>query len=247
MAKHPILPDHRPLAIAHRAGNDIPAALRAIERGVDMIETDVWPFWNQLQIRHAKSIGPLPIYWEKWYIESFFGKQLQLHELVGALPLNTPLFLDLKGIKPRLGEMVVSAIEDLGPNRQVIVCGRAWQQLDPIESLPNVHVFYSVGDEAQLALVWGKLEQQRNPAISINYGLLTAEVMQRLNDLGTTVIAWTVNDPTIAHTLFDLGVDGFTSDNNELLDRIISLRHLAFDEYAEAALPTEPEPEGEPT
>jgi glycerophosphoryl diester phosphodiesterase len=245
MANHPILPNHRPLAIAHRSGNSIATAREAAASGFDMIETDVWPFWGKLQVRHAKSIGPIPIYWEKWYIESFFGHQLELHELVQGLPPNTPLFLDLKGTQSKLGQNVVRAVEKIQQDRQIILCGRAWSQLDPVETLRNVHVFYSVGDENQLEQVWDRIAAQQNPAVSINHGLLNEETMARFNQHNTTVIAWTVNDPGTAHALFDLGVDGFTSDNQEMLNRIVELRERAFDTFAKSDLPDDPEPEGE--
>ncbi len=245
MANHPILPNHRPLAIAHRSGNSVATAHQAAASGFDMIETDVWPFWGQLQVRHAKTIGPIPIYWEKWYIVSFFGRQLQLGELVEGLPPDTPLFLDLKGTQSKLGENVVRAVTSIQQDRQVILCGRSWGQLDPVEALPNVHVFYSIGDEDQLDQVWERIAAQENPAVSVNYGLLNEETMARFNALNTTVIAWTVNDPGVAHALFDLGVDGFTSDNQDLLKRIVEHREHAFDAYAKPDLPDDPEPEGE--
>ena len=56
--KHPILPDHRPLAIAHRGGNSLEAAWKAIELGIDMLETDVWPYLGRLEVRHVDELGP---------------------------------------------------------------------------------------------------------------------------------------------------------------------------------------------
>ncbi|MEJ7900555.1 MAG: glycerophosphodiester phosphodiesterase [Thermomicrobiales bacterium] len=239
-AKHPILPAHRPLAIAHRAGNNLKLAHVAIEYGADMLETDVWPRLGQLEIRHLKTIGPLPIYWEKWYIDSIGGRQVQLDELVRALPPETRLFLDLKGPNPCLGHRVVEAIAKIQNDRDIILCGRNWRQLDPIERLPNVHVFYSVGDEKQLDRVWQKLQGQAHPAVSIHYRLLTEETIARLHDLHTTIIAWTVNDPAIARSLFELGVDGFTSDNQEMLAAIAQRRERAFDDEPARSLPDEP-------
>jgi len=242
-SKHPILPDHRPLAIAHRAGNNLEMAHAALEYGADMLETDVWPRLGNLEIRHLKTIGPLPIYWEKWYIDSIGSRQMRLHELVDAMPRDARLFLDLKGMHPKLGHRVVRAIAKVQEDREIILCGRNWRQLDPVGQLPNVHVFYSVGDEKQLGQVWQKLQGQAHPAVSIHYGLLTEQTIARLHDLGTTIIAWTVNDPTIARTLFELGVDGFTSDNKEMLASIAQRRERAFDHEPAADLPDEPKGE----
>jgi glycerophosphoryl diester phosphodiesterase len=152
---------------------------------------------------------------------------------VQALPPTTPLFIDFKGSWPWLGPQAIDAIEQVQHGRQVIVCGRAWSQLDPIETLPNVHVFYSVGNEAELDMVWEKLVEQAHPSISIHHALLAPNTIERLNSLGTTIVAWTVNDLELARRLFRDGVDGFTSDNVDLLRRIVALRENAFDNDGE--------------
>jgi glycerophosphoryl diester phosphodiesterase len=238
---HPILPDHRPLAIAHRGGNSLDEARAAIAYGADMLETDVWPYRGRLEVRHVKTIGPLPIYWEKWYIDSIGRRQMRLRELLDGVPAEVRLFLDLKGRNPDLGKRVIAAIAELQAEREIILCGRSWSQLDPIEVLPNVHVFYSVGEEQELANVWSRLERQQHPAVSIHHGLLTEATLARLNELGTTIVAWTVNDAEIAKSLFAHGVDGFTSDNAEMLARIVRLRERAFDESPAGDLPQKPE------
>jgi hypothetical protein len=242
---HPVLPDHRPLAIVHRGGNSPEQADRAMAIGVDMLETDIWPFHGRLEVRHSKTIGPIPIYWEKWYIVSWFGKQRVLRDLLAYTPVDARLFIDLKGTLPRLGERVVRTIQRVQPEREIVLCGRAWSLLDRVARIPNVHVFYSVGTEDELAKVWSKLETAPTPAVSINYGLLTEETVARLNALKATIIAWTVNDPEIAKTLFALGVDGFTSDNHEMLERIVRLRERAFEQEEPEELPEEPERKGE--
>lgn len=237
---HPILPDHRPLAIAHRGGNSLEAAREAIAIGADMLETDIWPFRGRLEVRHVKTIGPLPIYWEKWYVDSVGGRQMRLRELLEGVPACVRLFLDLKGKNPNLGKRVLQEIAELQAEREIIMCGRTWSQLDPIEALPNVHVFYSVGEAPELAKVWSRLEKQRSPAVSIHHGLLTDDTIARLHALGTTIVAWTVNDPAIAKALWERGVDGFTSDNAGMLARIVRLRERAFDEAPAAELPGKP-------
>lgn len=238
-ANHPALPNHRPLAVAHRGGNSLDAARDALAYGADLLEADVWPRLGQLEIRHIKTIGPLPIYWEKWYIDSIGGQQLRLRQLVTGLPGDTRLFFDLKGWDPRLGKRLVLAIREADVDRPIILCGRNWRQLDAVRDRDNIHIFYSVGEPDELAKVWPKLERQANPAISIHHRLLTDETIARLRDLEATIIAWTVNDPGIARTLFARGVDGFTSDNRTLLENIVRRREHAFD-WSAAALPGEP-------
>ncbi|HYI25971.1 MAG TPA: glycerophosphodiester phosphodiesterase [Thermomicrobiales bacterium] len=238
---HPILPDHRPLAIAHRGANSASKAQHAIELGADMLELDIWPRLWRLEVRHDKTIGPLPIFWEKWRIERFGGRPPELQDILEATPVETRLFLDLKGSNPNLGQRVVSAVTSIQPGRDIILCGRAWRQLDRVEPLEHVNVFYSVGTEDELAGIWPRLESQAAPAISIHHGLLTEPVLARLANLRTTVIAWTVNDLAIAKSLFERGVDGFTSDDDDLITQIVQLREHAFDDDPEARLPRTPQ------
>ena len=94
-----------------------------------------------------------------------------------------------------------------------------------------------VGEEKELANVWSRLEQQQHLAVSIHHGLLTEATLARLKELRTTIVAWTVNEPEIAKSLFGHGVDGFTSDNAEMLARIVRLRERAFDESPAGDLP----------
>ena len=225
---HPALPDTRPLASAHRAGNELALALKAIDMGADLLETDIWSHLGGLEIRHLKTFGPIPLMWDKWYIHGWMRDRLRLQTLLDDLPNDLRLFLDLKGYHPWLGKRIVSSIRKAHPERQILLCGRNWRQLDPVARMPNVFVFYSVGDEKQLGKVWAKLEGMPHPAISINFRLLTEDVIARLKDRGAVIVAWTVNDPATARRLWDLGVDCFTSDNQDLLADIVARREKAF-------------------
>jgi glycerophosphoryl diester phosphodiesterase len=68
----------------------------------------------------------------------------------------------------------------------------------------------------------------RLPAVSLQKDLATSETMARLNALNATVFCWTVNDMDEARRLFALGVDGFTSDNVEMIARIVRDRESAM-------------------
>ncbi|MGB3307258.1 MAG: glycerophosphodiester phosphodiesterase [Thermomicrobiales bacterium] len=225
---HPSLPTARPLAIAHRAGNSLDLAQRALNAGADMLETDIWRFHERLEIRHDERVGPLPVLRNGWKVKPGWSKRLHLQYLLEKLPIEARIFLDLKGKHPELGEHVVEEIERVQPERQIILCGRTWPQLDAVADHPRVTRFYSVGTPDELAGIWGRLEKMPLPALSLNKDLATPELMHRLNEMGTTVICWTVNDPDEAQRLFARGVDGFTSDNLDLVARIARHRAAAF-------------------
>ncbi|MGI8486250.1 MAG: glycerophosphodiester phosphodiesterase [Thermomicrobiales bacterium] len=226
--RHPEFPEARPLAIAHRAGNSLALARTAIAAGADMLETDVWPFRGHLEIRHARRIWKLPLLWDRNRPIPIWRHRLELNQILEHLAIETRIFLDLKGTGATLGERVVERIEKAQPERKIFLCGRTWEQLDAVASHPNVTCFYSVGDDSELASVWSRLETMTLPAISLQKDLATPEIMARLNALKTTVICWTVNDMDEARRLFALGVDGFTTDDIEMIARITRDRQAAM-------------------
>ena len=218
--RHPNLPRHRPLTIAHRAGNSVQEAQHAIALGCDLIETDIWLHNGKLDLRHMHRLGPLPIYWERWRI-SIGLPRLGFNDLLGAIDEDSLLFLDMKGDDPRLGPAIVNELRQHAPGRRVALCGRSYPQLDAVLDEPEVTIFYSVGEQKEFAAAWPRLEQMEWPAISIHRKLISSEVMDRLNAMNATVICWNVNTTEQARMLHEMGVDGFTSDNLELLQRLV--------------------------
>ena len=226
--RHPAFPAERPLAIAHRAGNSFALAQTAIAAGADMLETDVWPFRDLLEIRHARRIWLLPLLWDHNRPVPAWKHRLELGQILERLPIETRIFLDLKGTGASLGERVAELVEKMQPERKIILCGRTWAQLDAVADHPNVVCFYSVGDATELASVWSRLETMTLPAISLQKDLATPETMARLSAMNATVICWTVNDIAEARRLFALGVDGFTTDSVEMIARIARDRQAAM-------------------
>ena len=55
-----------PFLVAHRAGNDLALLRRAEERGITHVEADLHLFRGRLEVRHLKTVGPLPILWDQW-------------------------------------------------------------------------------------------------------------------------------------------------------------------------------------
>lgn len=240
------LPQVRPLAVAHRAGNDPADALRAFDAGADLIETDIWSFRGRIELRHVKTLGPLPLLWDRWTLEPGWHKRLVLDDLLQALPMEARLFLDLKGEHPDLGKLVVDAVAQAQPARALILCGRNWQQLDSVVNHPDVLTFYSVGSDEELAAIWERLDRMTYPAVSIHCRYLTPDIAGRLKELGTTVVTWPINSITSARRLHRLGIDGFTSDNLWLIENIARFRADLLASPGPPDLASQPGPAPEP-
>lgn len=226
---HPVLPEDRPLVIAHRAGNELHEAKAAFAAGADLIETDIWRYRKRLELRHIKTMGPVPLLWDRWELHRGWGPRFQLAHLLDDLPVSARLFLDLKGTDTQLPLDIVAYIREKQPERRIILCGRTWAQLDRVAEEQDVTIFYSVGSDEELAAIWSRLDRMEHPAISINKRYLNAESVARFKERDVTIVTWTVNTFAEAKALHALGVDGFTTDNPELIRWIPRERERALE------------------
>lgn len=169
-----------------------------------------------------RRLGSLPILWAKWKIRVDWTR-LKLPALLDATNGDALLFLDLKGKDADLGVAIVEMFRTHAPERHVVLCGRNYAQLDPVVSQPKVTVFYSVGELQEFAAAWPRLEQMEWPAISLHRKLATPKIVDRLREMHATIICWDVHTTRQARYLYEIGVDGFTSDNLRLLGRIAKL------------------------
>ena len=196
--------------VAHRAGNSL-ARLEDAERlGVALIEADIRLWRGRLEVRHLKTVGPLPILWDKWLLANPFAPRLQLRDLLGAARRETQLLLDLKGRNTRLAELVRDA---LPRDRHVAVCARSRALLEPFADLEHVRRFQSVGSRRQLRTLLRAADGVALDGVSIHERLLDERVVEALRDRAALVISWPVNSLERARELARLGIQGLISDD----------------------------------
>ena len=203
---------------------------RAIEAGADLIETDIWLHNGRLELRHKQTLGPIPILWEKWSIEPGWKPRYLLRDLLHDVPEDVLIFLDFKGNEMGLGPAVLEELARTAPDRVIATCGRNYPQLQVIDDAPNIITFYSVGDDEEWPIARELIRTSSTPALSIREDLATPERIHWMNELGGPVVCWGVDDPDRARELRGLGVDGFTTDNGDLI-RLLRERR---DQEAEA-------------
>lgn len=214
----------KPFASAHRAGNTRKHAMRAIEAGADLLETDIWLYKGRLELRHKHTLGPIPILWERWSIAPGWTPRYTLRDLLEDVPEDILLFLDFKGTEMELGPEVLKELQRSAPDRVVAICGRNYPQLQTIAEAPNILCFYSVGEEKEWPIAQKLIAESNYPALSIEASLATPERMDWINGIGGTVVCWNVQSEQQMQELRALGVDGFTTDSHDLLARIRELR-----------------------
>jgi glycerophosphoryl diester phosphodiesterase len=201
-----------PFLVAHRAGNqlDLLRAAEAEHRGA-IVEADVHLFRGRVEIRHLKTLGPLPVFWDCWQLAPPWRAHLQLSDLLAAASPETELMLDLKGKDPRLAERVIAELEPYFGKRHLSICTRAWPLLEAFDGLP-VGRIHSVGTARQLRALIRATSTRRIEGVSIHERLLDFAAVTELRRVTGIVMTWPVNDLTRAAELARLGVDGLISD-----------------------------------
>lgn len=204
-----------PFIVAHRAGNDLALLRRAEHVGAGLIEADVHRFRGRLEVRHLKTLGPLPVLWDRWYLASPRTPRLELRELLAAAAPSTQLMLDLKGRDPRLARDVLAAIEATAA--RVTVCSRSWRLLEPFIERADVRVLHSVGSRRQLRALRRRFAGGRLAGVSIHRGLLDAETVADLRRRAELLVSWPVATAEEARRLWAWGVHGVITERFEEL------------------------------
>ncbi len=127
------------LAVAHRAGNSMARLHSAVALGADVIEADVHSYRGRLEIRHLKTLGPLPWLWDRWELHPASAPRTGLHDLLQAADGGATFMLDLKGRRAEIGDRVARMLHAYAPGRPVLICSRYWPALRPLDRLPWVH------------------------------------------------------------------------------------------------------------
>ncbi len=222
----------RPFAVAHRAGNSLEDATAALAAGAEVLESDVWLYRDALELRHEKTMGPIPILWDRWSLAPGWRRRFQLDELLEHLDPEIELMLDLKGpfwSDPAIVDRIEDAMRAGRPDRPFLVCSQNWSLLDDIRKIPGVLLVHSIGNRRQLANAWSKLERDDHDAVSIHVKLLDADTVRELKQRVSIVMTWPINDAELLETVLNWGVDGVTTDRLEIVDRVHALRVGAED------------------
>jgi glycerophosphoryl diester phosphodiesterase len=218
---HRVLPEPiRPLdvvTVAHRAGNDLTRLAAARRAGVDLVEADVHLFRDRLEVRHAKTLGPVPVLWDRWEVHPPWTPRLTFDELLEAW--DGEILVDLKSFDARLAPRVVETLRRHGRD-EVVVCGRRWSQLDALRGAARVRTIHSVGHRFELRALLARYGPGRLDGICLHQRLLDEHTMPLVRRRSATILSWPVDTWADAVRLEALGVTGIISDDLELLERV---------------------------
>jgi hypothetical protein len=203
--------------VAHRAGNELGRLRRAESLGIPLIEADIHLFAGRLEVRHLKTVGPLPILWDRWTLAAPWSPRLLLDELLAAAGGPGELMLDLKGRDPRLPLLVAQAVADSGAGRRVTVCSQRWELLDPLDGASDLRVVHSVGSARRLEELRRRFARRSLAGISIHRRLRDGATVADLRERAGLLLSWPVEDLAQARQLEAWGVDGLITSRFEAL------------------------------
>jgi glycerophosphoryl diester phosphodiesterase len=214
-----------PLLIAHGAGND-PERLRAAERaGADVIEADLHLRRGRLELRHLKTAGPLPLYWDRWALAPPWRRFDDLADLLAAAQPETVLMLDLKGSLPAAARMVSDALSRAARRAPTFVSAREWRLLDEIDPALARRIA-SAARPRQLDALIDHAAGRSLDGASLHVRLLDCGRLRTLRAHAPLLMSWPLNDRSAVERATALGVDGVISDNLALLAELRRLRGL---------------------
>jgi glycerophosphoryl diester phosphodiesterase len=211
------------LAIAHRRGNTVDGLRESLDAGVDLVEADVHVRRGRLEVRHLKTMGPLPWLWDKGeLVHRRRHRHLELAELIGALGDDHRLMIDLKGVHPRLAPMVARQLRESVPDRGLTVCTKSWWMLDSFD-VP-VQPVLSAGSRRGVARLLSRVRHAPVHGVSVRRSLLTPAVVEGLHRGTDLVMTWPVDTPDALADARRLGVDAVISKDLGLLRQVVAER-----------------------
>ena len=230
MTNAPVLSRLRPLAIVHRAGNELPLLRQAESLGLDLVEADIWPYRGRLEVRHLKTLGPLPIPllwdregWTRWRLAAGWRPRPLLADLLQSIGPGTELMLDLKGADHRMPSAIKALLTKHMPGRPITVCSQNWSLISPFAGTPGIAVVHSAGNPRQLQ----RLLALRPAAASIHRRLLTPDTVLEIKRSTSFLMTWPIRSATDMREILAWGVDGIISSDMHLLRELVDLRQEA--------------------
>ena len=211
-------PATRVLVCAHRHGNELDSLRAAESVAVDFVEVDVHLFRGRLDARHTKTIGPIPLLWDRGRRPLWNPPRQSFDEIVAAAQPATVFYVDLKGWRRRLSHKAAAALEG---RANYVVSSRAWWLLTPFQSVGDAVVLRSIGAPWQLRwfLRWSR--SGATDGVSIQRDLLTPAILSELRTSAAHVFVWGVTSNEDARELHQWGVDGVIVDDLELASALL--------------------------
>lgn len=199
---------HHVQVVAHRAGNSVEAAARAVGR-VDMVELDAHVLRGQVELRHEKVLHPTRRLWERWELLPRGTRGVPIGQVLDVLG-ETPLMVDLKVFTRRSAARVLASLPDGPP---IVASTRSWWTLKPFVARPNTTLLQSCGTAWQLWFALHRSTFDANRGVCVHERRLTPAVLDSLHERTEIIYTWGATTTARCRQLLDAGVTGIILDD----------------------------------
>lgn len=140
-----------------------------------------------------------------------------IDEVIETVPEGKTLVVEIK-----CGAEVLPALEkavrESGKKEQIVFISFGWKTiLETQKVFPENKCYYLKMFSAGLARRMRLAAKNGLAGVNLNHKIINRKVVQRANDLGLEVLAWTVDEPSEAKRLAELGVTKITTNRPKWL------------------------------
>jgi len=222
--------------IAHRGAsflapeNTIASAILAWEKGADAVECDIWLSKdNKIIVCHdastKKTTGQNHVISKtdsrilrkldagSFKDEQFSGEKLPLLiELIETVPEGKELVIEIKcksEVLPFLKEEIDKYQEE---KNFTFICFDFETICETKQVFPENPCYWLSGNAILLKSNLDKVAGAKLDGVSLHFSIINEGIMEKAENLGLEVYAWTVDNPEEAKKLIELGVKGITTN-----------------------------------
>lgn len=148
-----------------------------------------------------------------WKDQKYTGEKIPfLKEVIKSIPDGKELVVELKcgsEVLPYLKK----DIDKYGKNKEfVFICFDFQTISDTRKTFPQNSCYWLCSNRELFYKTLPVVPQSDLQGVSLNYNIINAEIAEMVRRTDLELFVWTVNDPTEAKRLIELGVKGITTD-----------------------------------
>ena len=148
-----------------------------------------------------------------WKGEQFKGEKIPfIEEIIETVPEGKTLVVEVKcgpEIIPHM-ERVLSKKKCKG---EILFIAFGWETITGLkQAFPDSKAYWLSSAKPDVKKRLPEVKALGLEGVNLQYGIIDQEVVTEAHNLGLEVLAWTVDDPTEARRLIDLGVTKITTN-----------------------------------
>ncbi|WP_321368531.1 glycerophosphodiester phosphodiesterase family protein [uncultured Draconibacterium sp.] len=230
--------------IAHRGAsylapeNTVASAKLAWELGADAVEVDVHLSKdNRVMVIHDKdtkrtcssktnlTIAKTPSILLRdldagsWKGEDFEGEKIPfLSEIIETVPVGKTLVVEIKAGGDDIIPALSRTIEKSGKIDQIVFISFGWDTiLKTHAEFPDNKCYWLSSLKPGVKKKMEQAADKGLTGVNLKYSIIDEEIMAHANAFNLEVLTWTVDDPSEAQRLTDIGVTGLTTNRPKWL------------------------------